>query len=191
MADTAKENAGEAKASEDLQKKITDLESQNKSLVKEAMEKKDQIRQLEETRRSEEEKSLKEQNKFKELYEGSLPKLERLNKLEPTLNSMLETEIAEVPEDKRELIPAFAQVEDKLLWIRQAKSKGLFVPAKAEEKKQPANSVQSKTNTGQTAQEFLSWSANDPRLTSLSINEYKLWKSHNHKSASGMRGWGG
>lgn len=188
MAEQAKE---EQKPNEDLQKKVSDLENQNKLLVKEAMEKKDQIRQLEETRRAEEEKSLKEQNKYKELYEGSLPKLERLNKLEPTLNQMLDTEIAEVPEDKRELIPAFSQVEDKLLWIRQAKSKGLFIPAKAEEKKAPANSVQSKISTGQTAQEFLSWSANDPRLTSLSVNEYKLWKAQNHKSASGMKGWGG
>lgn len=180
----------------ELVKKIADLETQNKALVKEAMEKKEHIRALEDTRRTEEEKHLKEQNKFKELYEGAAPQIERLSKLEPMLNTMLETEVAEIPEEKRDLIPQFPTVEEKLLWVRNAKSKGLFVPASGKgaaqpEKKAPAASVQSKTQTEDTAQEFLSIPANDPRLQKLSLADYQIWKQHNQKSVSGNRGWGG
>lgn len=190
MADANETKKAEVQ-SDDMQKRIADLENQNKTLLKEAMEKKDQIRQLEETRKAEEEKALKEQNKFRELYESAQPKLERLNKLEPTLNSMLELEVNDVPEDKRDLIPAFSQVEDKILWIRNAKSKGLFSAQKEPEKKSAAASVQSKTNSSATSQEFLTWQSSDPRLTQLTISEYQLWKQHNRREKSGIKGWGG
>lgn len=177
----------------ELEKRIADLETQNKSLVKEAMEKKEQLRKLEENKKTEEEKLLKEQNKFKELYEQASPKLERLNKLEPMLNQMLDTEVAEVPEDKRELIPQFQTVEEKLLWVRNAKVKGLFTPSKSakDEKKAPASSVQSKSQTDDTSPEFLSIQANDARLQKLSLSEYQQWKAHNRTPKSGIRGWGG
>lgn len=181
----------------ELEKKIADLETQNKQLVKEAMEKKEHIRKLEETKSAEEEKHLKEQNKYKELYENAVPKLERLSKLEPTLNSMLETEVSEIPEEKRELIPQFQTIEEKLFWVRNAKAKGLFVPAKdgksaaAPEKKAPASSVQSKTQTEEGSAEFLSIPANDPRLQKLSLQEYRQWKAHNATTKAGVRGWGG
>ena len=193
----AKEN--QTPAPTETEQKILDLEAQNKALTKEAMEKKEHIRKLEETKAAEGEKLLKEQNKFKELYEGATPKLERLSKLEPILNTMLETEINEIPEASRELVPQFSTVEEKLAWVRNAKSKGLFqaqaidpktgkpvVPAKT-----PAASVQSKTQTNETAQEFLSFSANDPRLNKLSLADYQLWKQHNQKSRPGVSGWGG
>jgi len=196
MADEPKK---EAPAPTETEQKILDLESQNKALLKEAMEKKEHIRKLEETKAAEGEKLLKEQNKFKELYEGATPKLERLSKLEPILNTMLETEVNEIPEASRDLIPQFSTVEEKLAWVRNAKSKGLFqaqaidpktgkpvVPAKT-----PAASVQSKTQTNETAQEFLSYSANDPRLNKLSLSDYQLWKQHNQKARPGVSGWGG
>lgn len=178
----------------ELEKRIADLETQNKSLVKEAMEKKEQLRKLEENKKAEEEKLLKEQNKFKELYDQASPQLERLNKLEPILNQMLDTEVAEVPEDKRELIPQFQTVEEKLLWVRNAKVKGLFLPAgktAAPEKKAPAASVQSKTLTDDNAPEFLSIPAGDSRLQKLSLSEYQQWKAHNQKTSVKVRGWGG
>lgn len=195
----ADEKTAEKKAEPtEAEKKIADLENQNKLLVKEAMEKKEQIRKLEDNKKAEEEKHLKEQNKFKELYEVAVPKLERLNKLEPILNQMLDTEVSEVPEEKRDLIPQFPTIEEKLLWVRNAKAKGLFTPAapgKGAEgdkgKKAPASSVQSKTQTEDSSAEFLSIPANDPRLQKLSLAEYQQWKAHNQAPKSGIRGWGG
>lgn len=190
--------AGKKELSGD-EKRIADLETQNKALVKEAMEKKEHIRKLEETKAAEEEKHLKEQNKFKELYEAAVPKVERLTKLEPILNSMLETEVSEIPEDKRELIPSFSVVEEKLLWVRNAKVKGLFLPAQKVdangkpiiEKKAPAGSIQSKTGSEENVPEFLSIPANDPRLQKLSLSDYRRWKEHNQKTPVGVRSWGG
>ncbi len=200
--ETAEQKAAAAAAAKqptETEKKILDLETQNKALVKEAMEKKEHIRKLEDSRKAEEDKHLKDQNKYKELYEGASPTLERFKKLEPMLNTMLETEVAEIPEATRDLIPQFSTVEEKLLWVRNAKTKGLFAAPPAIDPKTgkpvvpvktPASSVQSKTQTSETAQEFLSYPANDPRLTQLSLNDYRLWKQHNQKGV-GVKGWGG
>lgn len=195
MAD--EKTADKKSESTELEKKISDLETQNKLLVKEAMEKKEHIRKLEETKQSEEEKHLKEQNKYKELYDGVVPKVERLNKLEPILNQIFDTEVVEVPEEKRDLIPQFQTIEEKILWVRNAKLKGLFKPiadskkAESDGKKLPATSVQSKTQTNESSAEFLSIPASDPRLQKLSLSEYRQWKEHNQKPSSGVRGWGG
>ena len=196
----AAREAAASKPQTETEKRISDLEASNKALVKEAMEKKEHIRKLEESRKAEEDKHLKDQNKFKELFEQASPTLERFKKLEPMLNTMLETEVAEIPEDKRELIPQFSTVEEKLLWVRNAKTKGLFVASPALDPKTgkpivpaktPASSVQSKTQTSETAQEFLSYGADDARLQKLSLNDYRLWKQHNQKPGVGVKGWGG
>ena len=171
--------------------KIEALEKENQALLKETMAKKDQIRDLEAKKTQEEQDRLKEQNKFKELYEGAQPKVARLIEIEPVLTTILETEISEVPEDKRDIIPQFEKPEQKLLWLRQAKAKGLFVPpTTTKDGKQIPPTVQSKVSTDGTLPEFVSWGASDPRLTTLSIDQFRLWKQHNAKTSPGLRGWG-
>lgn len=168
--------------------RIAQLEQENASLLKETLAKKELIRDLETKKQAEEQERLKEQNKYKELYEGTLPKSKRLEELEPVFTTLLEAEIGDIPEDKRDLIPNFDKPEQKLLWVRNAKSKGLFGSQKQEVKL--PGTVQSKVNTDQTLPEFLSWSANDNRLTTLSISDFQKWKQHNQKTSSGVRGWG-
>lgn len=168
--------------------RIAELEKENSNLLKETLAKKELIRDLETKKQTEEQERLKEQNKYKELYESTIPKSKRLEELEPVFTTLLESEIAEIPEDKRDLIPNFDKPEQKLLWVRNAKSKGLFGTQK-ETVKIPGT-VQSKVNTDATSPEFLSWAASDNRLTTLSMPDFQKWKQHNQKTPAGVRGWG-
>lgn len=200
-AKTGKE--GEQKPETDPQKlRIAQLETENAALLKETVAKKEQIRDLETKKKAEEEEQLKSQQKYKELYEGSLPKAKRAEELEPVVADLINIEIADIPEEKRELIPNFEKPEQKLLWIRKAKSQGLFTPVadpKGEKggkgklgpdgKPLPAT-VQSKVNTDGTTPEFLTWSPNDPRLASLSIPDFRQWQAHNRPQKTGVVGWG-
>lgn len=172
--------------------RIEALERENAALLKETLSKKEQIRDLESKKQTEEQDRLKEQNKFKELFEASQPKVKRLEEIETVFTQILETEIAEVQEEKRDLIPQFEKPEQKLLWLRQAKAKGLFAPkmdTTGKDGKPPAT-VQSKVNADKNLPEFVSWSSNDPRLTTLSTEQYRIWRAHNTKTATGVKGWG-
>jgi len=180
----------ESKETVDLNKqRIEALEKENAALLKETIAKKEQIRDLEAKKTVEEQERLKEQNKWKELYEGILPKAKRLEELEPVLTTLLEQEIADIPEDKRELIPNFDKPEQRLSWVKNAKIKGLFKTTE-QGKTQPASTVQSKVQTDGTLPDYVSWASNDPRLTKLTLQEFQIWKRHNQKSAQGIKGWG-
>ena len=179
--------------SPEAKSRIEALEKENQSLLKDTMAKKEQIRDLEAKTENERQAQLKEQAKWKELYEVAQPTLARFKEIEPVLTSLLETELSEVPEDKRDIIPQFEKPEAKLLWLRQAKGKGFFKPAeepKKEKDGKPVSTVQSKVNTDGTLPEFVSWAPSDPRLTSLSMAQFRLWKQHNQKQAPGVTGWG-
>lgn len=191
MADQPQNEKPNDSTNSDPQKvRIEALEKENASLLKETLSKKEHIRELETKKQAEEAERLKEQNKFKELYEGTIPKAKRAEEIEPVINSLLELEVADVPEDKRELIPQFEKPEQKLLWVRNAKAKGLFaVPDQSTQN--PASTVQSKVKTEGTLPDFVSWPSNDPRLSKLTTDQYRIWKAHNTKTVTGIRGWGG
>lgn len=174
----------------DLTSKVDGLAEEKRELLHETMSRKEKLRQLEQDKSTAEELTLKEQNKYKELYEKSEPRMKRLDTVDSVLNQIYEAELQTIPEDKRDVVPT-GNVEDSLLWIKTAKSKGLFEVPKHEEPK-PNPSIQSKTNTEGQPADFLSWSANDPKLTSLTQAQYAAWKRHNQLGGSAkVTGWGG
>lgn len=175
---------------EELQNAVSKLESSLKEVTKESIQRKERIREMEAAQKSFEESKLKEQNEFKSLYEKTKPKAELWEQYEPELNKMLETEIASVPEDRRVLIPEFDNPVKKMAWLQQARSAGIFSPPEMANKK-PNDSVQSKNNSNKTTPEFLSYSASDPRMTSLTNEQYAEWKRHNRQPATKITGWGG
>lgn len=75
------------------------------------------------------EEKLKEQNDYKALYEQTL---EQLNKIKPladktgvyqeTLDTVLNAQINEIPEDMRSLIPDELSTDQKLAWISRNKT---------------------------------------------------------------------
>lgn len=156
--------------------------------AQQAKELNERLAKIEAEQNKAQEQSLKEQNKYKELYEGVKAKAERHDVLEAGLQEYFETEIAEIPEDKRDLIPE-GSVESRLKWVKQAKQKGLFNPQKANTT--PVNTATRKPNSDPTQPEYLSWSPNDPRLLKLSISEARNYRSHRQAVPAGNRGWGG
>lgn len=79
---------------------------------------------LEKAAQDAEKNRLKDKEDYRKLYEtaeGELaelkPKAERLTAYETILKKMLETSIAEIPEDKRGLVPSKLSIEDQLEWI--------------------------------------------------------------------------
>ena len=170
---------------ESLKAKLQKSEDEKATLLKETMSRKEKLEALEKEKNKEKENALAEQGKYKELYDSVMPKIQRFDALVPRLEKIYETEIQDIPEDKRDLIPQ-GNVEEKLEWVRNAKSKGIF----GAQKQAPANSLQSKTNGHMPGTpEFVSWQSNDPRLTKLSTAEFVLWKQHNRRNSSGVKGW--
>ena len=88
-------------------------------------------------RQKAEKKSKEEQDKYEELYKSTSDELtkfkddhknasQRVTQLETVINAMLETRLANVPEDFRDLVPGNLNPEAKLEWLTAAESKGLF-----------------------------------------------------------------
>lgn len=177
------------KTVEEAQQYVQQLEKKNKDLLKETMDRKEKIRAFEKQQQDAQEALQREQGKFKELYDASQPKVKRLEEVEPVLQEIFDLEIADVPEDKRDLIPD-GPIEQKLKWVKNAKAKGLF-GQKKEEKKPPVNSDGTKPNSHGATPDFVSWGANDPRLLKLSPQDYNVWKQHNRAPKQGVKGWGG
>lgn len=164
---------------EEMKAHIEKLETQNKELLTETIERRHKLKKLEQDREDSEKKRLEEESKFKELYEGSKPKLERLKGLEDTFTKLLDAEISSIPDDKRDLIPQFESVEKRYEWLMTAKSKGIFAaPKKDEGKKTNPPSYNGKPATEGTIPEFLNWGADDARLLDLNSEDYLKWKSH-------------
>ena len=98
-------------------------------------------------RQKAEKKAKEEQGKYEELYKTTSDELgkfkdehknasQRVIQLETVINAMLETRLANVPEDFRDLVPANLNPEAKLEWLTAAESKGLFNAAN-QKKSQP------------------------------------------------------
>ena len=84
----------------------------------------DRLAALETEQKAETEKRLQDQERWKELAEKRAAELAeaqskaaKVDGYEATLNALLEKQIAEIPEDKRGLIPAYGTTEQRLEWI--------------------------------------------------------------------------
>lgn len=181
-------------STEDLQKQIKELTGKLEDVTKESINRKEKLRTLEKESEEAKEASLKEQNKYKELYEAAQPKVKRLEELEPVVQGLLDTKIESIPEDKRHLIPT-GTPEAKLRWIEDATTAGLFYPKGGEnggqqqnQQQQVQNSQQRQVqNNNQNLAEYLSWGPDDPRLTTLTNDQYLKWKEHNGKNVDTSR----
>lgn len=163
-----------------------------KEVVKESMGRKEKLRTYETEREKAEEKRLAEQGEYKGLVDKLKPQAERMEAVDATLKEILALEIADIPEDKRELIPQ-GTPEVQLKWVKQAKAKGLFsapegAPAAGGEAPagSPPASREKKPASGPGTPEWMGWKPGDARLTTLSTAQYEEWKKGNNRpSASG------
>lgn len=161
-----------------------------KETTDESIKRKEKLRAIEQEKADREAAALKEKGEFKTLVEQLEPKAKRADELEKALKGYLDLELADIPEEKRTLIPA-GPVETQLTWLKNAKAQGLF----GEPKKAPENSDQGKKGGDKNTPEFLSWAPSDPRLTTLSVEDYTRWKKHNGRDGSASTsaapaGWG-
>jgi len=168
------------------QETVDALKKEKADLLKEVMATKEKLGNFEKKAEQDKQTQLAEQGKYKELLESLTPKVQRFEKLMPVIEKLYEAEVADVPEDKRELIPQ-GDVETRLDWLRSAKSKGLF-KTQEPEKKPPVSSVQSKASAVPGSAEYLTWDKNDPRVTRLPIADQAKWLAH-QKSKSQSASW--
>ena len=85
---------------------------------------------LEKAQQDEERKRLEEAQNFKVLYEkaqaeitGLKPKAEALTEMEKSLTSVLESQVKELPEQFRDIVPDGLSVQAKLEWLSKNKTK--------------------------------------------------------------------
>lgn len=168
---------------------ITELSGKLKDVTDESIKRKEKIRAFEQEKADKDAAALKEKGQFEELVKSLEPKAKRADELEKSLQGYFDLEVADVPEDKRSLIPA-GNVETRLTWLKEAKSKGIF----GEPAKKPENADHKKQGDPNTP-EFLSWAPTDKRLETLSAEDYARWKKHNGRDGSNRSGspsgWGG
>ena len=189
--ENGKENKDEKKSTdsqdtvESLQAKLKAAESEKATLLKETMSRKEKLEKLEQEKQKAEETRLAEQGEYKTLVDKYKPDAEKLALWAPRVEKLLELELKDIPADKHDVIPAFQDPFEKLEWLKNARAKGIF----GNESKVP-NSINSKTDTSKAGlPEFVSWSADDPRLSKLPTKDFMLWKAHNRVSSSGVKGW--
>lgn len=171
-----------------LSESVGKLESALKDTTKESIDRKEKIRAIEKEKQAAEEARLKDEGKYKELVATYEPKAQRADALEAALKGYYDLEVADVPEDKRTLIPAMP-IESQLTWLKNAKAQGVFGAPKTPP---PPADAGKKGDTSNP--DFLSWAPTDSRLTTLSKDDYSRWKKHNNRDGSGVSGneraWG-
>lgn len=188
-----------AQIAKDLASANETLKTEKRELLHETMQRKDKLRKLEEESENRNKEALKSQQKWEDLYKGAEPQVQRLQKIEPVLQEIFDLEIADVPEDMRDIIPD-GTVEAKIKWVKSAKQRGVFGkpqntvtidPKTGLPVTKPAQSIQSKVTGDKNLPEFVSWAATDPRLTTLNPSEFTLWRQHNRKVGTSIPGYGG
>lgn len=89
------------------------------------------LAELEAAEAARQEDEAKKRGDYDKLINDLKPKAARAAELEATLREYLDAEIADIPEDKRDLIPE-GDIAAQLRWVKAAKAKGLFTaPPKA------------------------------------------------------------
>ncbi|MED4840403.1 hypothetical protein P9695_08795 [Weizmannia sp. CD-2023] len=111
---------------DEVNNKFKEVQAQLDSLLKERQE-----QELEEQKKRGEYEKLYESTK-KELEAAQTYK-ERAKQLESVIAEMVESKLAEIPEELHDIIPDGMTPEQKLSWITKAQAKGLFGTQKQEE----------------------------------------------------------
>lgn len=132
---------------EEFAAKIAEKDAENKALAEKLAEfEKEKLTDIER-------QILEAKENTKKEFE---PVVARAAKLEETFKKLLEAELADVPDDKKALIPELPSVEDKLEWIQQAKKAGLFGTQKQTSSSQiPPNQTTKSEGNGQNRDEEL------------------------------------
>ena len=102
----------------DLKKAIEERDKY-KALAKEREAAAAELKKLKDAQMSDQERLAAQLNELK-------PKADKVDKYEAVIGALLESELATVPEDMRDIVPSTLAPEDRLDWLRQAKAKGLF-----------------------------------------------------------------
>lgn len=159
-----------------------------KETTEESIKRKEKLRAIEQEKADKDAASLKEKGEFQKLVETLEPQAKRAAELEKALQGYFDLEVADVPEEKRNLIPDGA-IESKLTWLKNAKAQGIF----GAPKKKPED-TDDKKRGDTTSAEFLSWLPTDSRLTTLTPEDYARWKKHNgrdgNRSGGAPAAWG-
>lgn len=85
----------------------------------------DALKKHEEAEAQRKQAELEQQGKWQEIVEDLKPKAARVDALEATLKTYLDSEMEAIPEEYRKLVPK-GDVTDSLSWIADAKASGLF-----------------------------------------------------------------
>lgn len=109
--------------------------------VQEVNELKARLDALEAEKKANSEKAAKEKGEFEKLYNDNLPKIEGYDTLNKTLENMLASEIEQIPEDKRGIIPTDYPPHKQLEWL--AKNKSLFTNTAPASKNTPVTPKES------------------------------------------------
>ena len=177
------------KVIETLGQSVQKLEGALKETTEESIKRKEKLRAIEQEKEAAENERLKSAGKHEELIKSLEPKAKRADELEKAVTTYYELEIADIPEEKRTLIPD-GSVESRLAWIKKAKSQGIFGTP---DKKDPPKGADNGKKGDPNAPDFLTWSPKDPRLVSLTADQYAQWKKHNGRDGAGsnvMQAWG-
>jgi seryl-tRNA synthetase len=110
-------------------KELNKLKADLEAAKKQAEESEKKLAEIEKSKLDEHQKELLEAKEaVKKDFE---PTVERLKKLEESFEKLLEQELADIPEDKKDLVPDYPSAEDKLAWLKKAKAGGVFGSPKA------------------------------------------------------------
>lgn len=132
-------------------------------------------------------KRLEDDKKFKELYEQQKAKVESLTGIERAVEEYFGSEIADLTEEQKGLIPD-APVHNKLSWVKRAKALGLF----GKKQDPPQKTFDGKPRTGMPPDKwYLEIKSSDPRFPTLSPAQYAEWKSYNKAKPAGFSFKGG
>ncbi len=133
----APENNGGDKSDQMIPKsRFDDVNSKYKELRAE-------LDKIQEAQKEKEIEAKKQQGEFEKLYNDTRGELdnykeshtkasERTQALEGVINELVEAKLENIPEEFHDLIPEGMSAEQKLSWLNQAESKGLFTNKKAE-----------------------------------------------------------
>lgn len=117
--------------------RFKDLNDANKVLQ-------DQVKAMQDAQNAAAEAAAKEKGEFEKLYNDNLPKIKEYDELKGTLQTILQTTVESIPEDKRKLIPTEYSPQKQLDWINANRDMLITQPANKNAPVQPANAKDGK-----------------------------------------------
>lgn len=128
--DDNKDTKGTSAGTENTEDTLKIPKSRFDEVNEERKELRQQLEDLKKAREEAEKASLEEKQEYKTLYEKAQEKLAQLEPLakkvsswKETMESLLQAQVEEIPEDMRTLIPEDLSIEKKLAWLAKNKAK--------------------------------------------------------------------